>query len=95
MTTKTILFASLVLPLLMAACNRTEQSPTTAAPAQEKQAPAQASVPKAMDSAPPAAGSPAPASGAPAAGTESPPAPAASTAPGGEQQPQSGPAKSY
>ena len=52
---KTILAASLVLPLLVLACNRNEPAPTSAIPAPEKQA---MSPDKMLERSPPAAGTP-------------------------------------
>jgi len=92
MSSKTILFATLVLPLLMAACNRDEQSPTAAIPGEEKQAQAPTSPDKMMENAPPAAGTPPPASDAPAAGAAAPTPP---TDAASQQQPPNEPAKSY
>lgn len=96
MSSKTILFATLVLPLLMAACNRDEQSPTAAAPGQseERQAQAPTSPDKMMENAPPAAGTPPPAGDAPAAGAAAPPMPPADASKSDAQQPNE-PAKSY
>lgn len=95
MSSKTILFATLVLPLLMAACNRDEQSPTAAVPGEEKQAQAPTSPDKMMENAPPAAGTPPPASGAPAAGSEAPASPPGGASKSDAQQPPNEPAKSY
>lgn len=69
MHTKTTFVAALILPLLLLACDRGEQSPTAAVPGQEKQA---MSPDKTLESAPPAAGAP---------GTPSSSEPAATPAP--------------
>lgn len=53
MQTKTTLIAAFVLPLLLLACDRAEQSPTAAAPTQEKQA---MTPDQALERSPPAAG---------------------------------------
>ncbi len=59
MRTRTILAATLVIPLLAIGCNRQEQSPTAAAPSVGKQAMAPSSQEKAApESTPPAAGTP-------------------------------------
>lgn len=55
MQTKTTFVAALVLPLLLLACDRAEKSPTSAAPAQEKQA---LTPDKTLERSPPAAGMP-------------------------------------
>lgn len=56
MQTKATFVAALILPLLLLACDRAEQSPTAAAPGQEKQAMTPSSPDKTLESAPPAAG---------------------------------------
>lgn len=57
MRNKSILAATLALPLLLLACDRAEQSPTAAVPSQEKQA--MTPQDKMLQSSPPAAGAPA------------------------------------
>lgn len=64
MRTRTILAATLVIPLLAIGCNRQEQSPSAAAPGMAKQAMAPSSQEKMLESAPPAAGTPPSATGA-------------------------------
>jgi hypothetical protein len=56
MQTKTTVVVALVLPLLLLACDRAEQSPTAAIPGQEKQA---MTPDKTLERSPPAAGMPA------------------------------------
>lgn len=63
MRNKTILAASLVLPLLLLACDRADQSPTSAAPSQERQAMTPSPQDKMLESSPPAAGAPPSAAG--------------------------------
>ena len=59
MKTKSYLLATLLLPFLMAACNRGEEPMSrSAAPAPESQAAAPADPNRTMESAPPAAGIP-------------------------------------
>ena len=57
MQTKTLLATTLVVPLLLLACDRAEQSPTAAAPSDEKQAMAPSAQDKMIESSPPATGS--------------------------------------
>lgn len=94
MRTKTTLAAVLVLPLLLMACDRADNSPTAAVPdqSQEKQA---MSPDKMLERSPPATG--------PATSIDQPAAPGAvsgqSTAPGtadmANQPPQDAPKKAY
>lgn len=72
MQTKTTFVVALVLPLLLLACNRAEQSPTAAVPGQEKQA---MTPDKTLERSPPAAGMP----GAPVSEPAATPAPQSST----------------
>lgn len=83
---KTILAASLVLPLLVLACNRNEPAPTAAIPSPEKQA---MSPDKMMERSPPAAGAPTTPSDTQSSTPASPPAAA-----GAMDKPPSEPAKS-
>ena len=64
MQTKTTFVVALVLPLLLLACDRAEQSPTAAVPGQEKQA---VSPDTTLERSPPAAGLPGATVGEPAA----------------------------
>lgn len=71
MRTKATLAATLVLPLLLIACGRTEQSPTAAGPSPERQAMAPSSQEQMRENPPPApeqpsAGSTPPAPSSPA-----------------------------
>jgi hypothetical protein len=59
MRNQSILATLLALPLLLLACDRAEQSPTTAAPAADKQVMTPSSQDRMLDRAPPAAGMPA------------------------------------
>ena len=90
MRTKTILAAILTIPLLVIGCNRQEQSPTAAAPGQDKEKHAMASPSpedKMLQSAPPASGTPPTSSGA----QSTPSTPSASDS---STSPQSEPKKS-
>ncbi len=61
MQTKTTFVAALVVPLLLLACDRAEQSPTAEVPSQERQAMTPETSPdKTLERSPPAAGQPAP-----------------------------------
>lgn len=70
---KALLAAVIALPLLLLACDRSEQSPTAANPSQERQATTPDST---IEKSPPAAGTPSPAdvSANPAAPSSSTPA---------------------
>lgn len=58
MRNKSLLAASLVLPLLLLGCNRDEQSPTAAKPSAEKQASTPSAEDRMLEKSAPAAGSP-------------------------------------
>ena len=54
-TTSTLIAATLALPLLLLGCDRSEQSPSAAAPSEDKQA---SSPDRMLERSPPAAGQP-------------------------------------
>lgn len=87
MKTTTTFVAALVLPLLLLACDRAEQSPTAAVPSQEKQATTTPSTSpdQTLERAPPAAGMP----GAPAGEPAATPAPQSDTPSSPATQPES------
>ena len=80
MRTKTILAATLAMPLLLMACDRSADSPSAAAPGQEKQVTAPSAEEKMLKSTPPAAGMP-PAGETSSTPSSSEPAPSATTPP--------------
>lgn len=87
---KTILAASLVLPLLVLACNRNEPASTAAIPSPEKQAATSPTSPdKMLERSPPAAGTPTTPSDTQSSTPASPPAAA-----GAMDKPPSEPLKS-
>lgn len=86
MRNQSILATLLALPLLLLGCDQADQSPSAAAPAEEKQAMSPDSQDKMIERAPPAAGMPA----SPDAATPATPpaaAPADSTAPADSSAP--------
>lgn len=60
MRNKSLLAASLVLPLLLLGCNRDEHSPTAANPTQERQASTPSAEDRMLEKSAPAAGTPSP-----------------------------------
>lgn len=58
MRNKSLLAASLVLPLLLLGCNRDEQSPTAANPSTEKQVSTPSAEDRMLEKSAPAAGAP-------------------------------------
>ena len=82
MRNQSLLAAMLALPLLLVACDRSEQSPTATVPGEEKQAITPSTPDQMLERSAPAAGTPAsPDAATPAMPPSMPPAEPAATAP--------------